>query len=185
MPRLTIVMPYVGLCVSNPCKQQVTSSRITCNTNFHLCCISCDSLEQGRMRSSSQSAQLKNLIQLTMESCSLNYFVKRAFNVHVIPSRRPYCKITYAYRYVRISLCCKTSLCVSFLRQLTTWHCSHLLPNAGRAAIDRYLLAAGPTAVNLPLQRAATEWRDGRTDIRTDARQFHRPYSAREQCQRT
>ena len=28
----------------------------------------------------------------------------------------------------------------SFLRQLTTWHCSQLLLNAGHAAIDRYLL---------------------------------------------
>jgi len=45
----------------------------------------------------------------------------------------------------------------SFLRQLTTWHCSHLLLNAvllcalllrrpAAAAVDRYSLPAGPTA---------------------------------------
>jgi len=34
---------------------------------------------------------------------------------------------------------------LSFLRPLTTWHCSPLPRSAGRAAIDRYLLPAGPT----------------------------------------
>ena len=43
-----------------------------------------------------------------------------------------------------------TSLLFSFLRQLTTWHCSQLLLSAGRATIDRYLLAAGPTVANPP-----------------------------------
>jgi len=42
----------------------------------------------------------------------------------------------------------------SFLRQLTTRHCPHLLLllTAGRPAVDRYLLAAGPTAANPPLR---------------------------------
>jgi len=40
---------------------------------------------------------------------------------------------------------------------------------AGRAAIDRYLLAAGPTAANPQLQRAAVRW-DRQTDRRTDGR---------------
>jgi len=35
---------------------------------------------------------------------------------------------------------------------LTTWH-RQLLLSAGRAAIDRYLLPAGPTATNLQLQQ--------------------------------
>jgi len=43
-----------------------------------------------------------------------------------------------------------------------------LLLTAGRAAIDRYLLAAGPTAAN-PLQRRAAGW-DRQTDARTHAR---------------
>ena len=34
-----------------------------------------------------------------------------------------------------------------YLRTLTTWHCSH--SPAAAAAIDRYLLPAGPTAANL------------------------------------
>jgi len=66
----------------------------------------------------------------------------------------------------------------SCLRQLTTWHCPHsaaattrLLVIAGRAAINLYLLRAGPTAAN-PQQRRL----DG-TDGRTDARQLHRPCS--------
>jgi len=54
----------------------------------------------------------------------------------------------------------------SFLRQLTTWHCPHSAAArrcgasaadrwpAGRAAIDRYLVATGPTAAN-PQQRRA------------------------------
>jgi len=40
---------------------------------------------------------------------------------------------------------------------------------AGRAAIDRYLLAAGPTAANPQLQRAAVRW-DRQTDRQTDGR---------------
>jgi len=69
---------------------------------------------------------------------------------------------------------------LSFLRQLTTLHCPHLLLRgraaapllltAGRAAIDRYLLAAEPTAAN-PLQRqnASDEW-DRRMHPRTPDR---------------
>jgi len=46
----------------------------------------------------------------------------------------------------------------SCLRTLTTWHCPHpaaaatarLLPTAGRAAVDQYLLPAGFTATNRP-----------------------------------
>ena len=45
-----------------------------------------------------------------------------------------------------------------------------LLLSAGRAAIGRSLLAAGPTAANLADRRPS----DG-TDGPTDARQFHRP----------
>ena len=40
---------------------------------------------------------------------------------------------------------------------------------AGRAAIDRYLLPAGPTAANLPHAAAAGEW-DRQTDGRTPYR---------------
>jgi len=55
----------------------------------------------------------------------------------------------------------------SYLRTLTTWHCPH--SPAAAAAIDRYLLPAGPTAANLQQRRAATGW-DRRTDGRpTDA----------------
>ena len=68
-----------------------------------------------------------------------------------------------------------------FLRQLTTWHCPHSAPHAaaearlllgtGRAAIDRHLLPAGPTAANPQQRRAAAEW-DRRTngDRQTDGR---------------
>ena len=38
----------------------------------------------------------------------------------------------------------------SFLRQLTTWLCSQSQLSAGRAAIDRCLPPAGPTAANPP-----------------------------------
>ena len=69
---------------------------------------------------------------------------------------------------------------------LTTRHCSHLLLSAGRAAVDRYLLAAGPTAANPPRRRAAAG--DG-ADGRTDARQFRKPcsayYASGERCRLT
>jgi len=47
----------------------------------------------------------------------------------------------------------------SFPRQLTAWHCPHLLLllTAGRPAVDRYLQAAEPTAANPPQRRAAAE----------------------------
>jgi len=51
----------------------------------------------------------------------------------------------------------------SFLRQLSTGHCSHLLLSAvlwlsaGRAAIDRYLSPAGRTAANPHERHAAGE----------------------------
>jgi len=53
---------------------------------------------------------------------------------------------------------------VQLLRMLTTWHCPIRPPIAGRAAIDRYFLPAGPTAANLQ-QRP-----DGQTYGRTDDR---------------
>jgi len=50
----------------------------------------------------------------------------------------------------------------SLQRQLKTWH---LLLSAGRAAIDRYLLAAGSTAANPPHAAAAVgRWTDWQTD---------------------
>jgi len=61
----------------------------------------------------------------------------------------------------------------SFLRQLTVWHCTHLLlllTTAARRPCSKqsiYLLAAGPTAAN-PLQRCGG--RMGRRDRRTDRR---------------
>jgi len=68
----------------------------------------------------------------------------------------------------------------SFLRQLTTWHYPHLLLRAvlrrgccrrrpaGRAVIDRYLLAAGPTAANS--QQRVCGGQMGQTNGRTDGR---------------
>jgi len=44
---------------------------------------------------------------------------------------------------------------------------ARLLLTTGRAAIDRYLLTAVPTAANPQQQRAAAGW-DRRTDRRTD-----------------
>jgi len=66
----------------------------------------------------------------------------------------------------------------SFLCQLATWNCLHLLLSATGATINRYLPAAGPTAANLPHQHVVGKWLDRWTDRRTDARQFHRPCSA-------
>jgi len=54
---------------------------------------------------------------------------------------------------------------------------ARLLLTAGCAAIDRYLLAAGPTAANPQRQRAAAGW-DRQTGGRTDARHLHRACSA-------
>jgi len=62
----------------------------------------------------------------------------------------------------------------SFLRQLITWHCPHLLLNAvllrrpAAAAVDRYLLPAGPTAANPPYAAAAVDRWDRQTDTRTE-----------------
>jgi len=81
----------------------------------------------------------------------------------------------------------------SFLRTLTMWHCLHL-PAARRAAvrraaINRYLLSAGPAAANLqqrvcccgPVLRQT----DGRVDRQTGGRaqQMHKPCSTCGQCQ--
>jgi len=76
----------------------------------------------------------------------------------------------------------------SFLRRLSTWHCSRLLSIAvlrrrcgrapGRAAIDRYFVPAGPTAANPQPRRpndATDRETDGQTDRQTDARPFRRP----------
>jgi len=59
-------------------------------------------------------------------------------------------------------VCLKTNL-FSFLRQLTTQHCSQLLLSAGHAAIDRYRLPAGPTAANPPPTAAAVDKRHRQT----------------------
>ena len=55
----------------------------------------------------------------------------------------------------------------SFLHQLTTWHCSKLLLSASRAALDQYLLPAGPTAANPPHPAAAIDRWDRQTDRQT------------------
>ena len=62
----------------------------------------------------------------------------------------------------------------SFLRQLTTWHCSHLLMNAvlprrpTTAAIDGYLLPAEPTAANPSQRHVAVDRWDRQTKRQTD-----------------
>jgi len=66
----------------------------------------------------------------------------------------------------------------SFLRQLTTWHCSQLLLSAGRAAIDRYIPPAGPTAANPPQDAAAVDGWDRQTNRRTDTVPYM-PYAMR------
>jgi len=45
---------------------------------------------------------------------------------------------------------------------------ARLLLTAGRAAVDRHLLVAGPTAANLQQRRAAAGWDNGQTDGRID-----------------
>jgi len=45
-------------------------------------------------------------------------------------------------------------------------------PSISHAAINQYLLAAGPTAANLQQQHMAAGW-----DRRTEARQLHEPCS--------
>ena len=76
----------------------------------------------------------------------------------------------------------------SFVRQLTMWHCSHLLLNTvllcamllqcpAAATIDRYLMTTGPTAANPPQRRVVAEWWDRQTD-------GHRPHHTPcEQCE--
>ena len=62
----------------------------------------------------------------------------------------------------------------SFIRQLTTWHCPHLAAavhrSAGRAVINRYLLASRPTVANPQQRRAAAGCRDRGTDGQTYGR---------------
>jgi len=55
---------------------------------------------------------------------------------------------------------------------------ARLLLATGRAAIDRYLQVAGPTAANLLQRRAAVGWdrqTDRQRDGRMNARQMHGP----------
>jgi len=72
-----------------------------------------------------------------------------------------------------------SALTCSFIRQLSMWHCSHLLLNAvlprrwAPAVVDRYLLPARRSAAN-PLHAAAAV---ERWDRQTDSRPFRRPCS--------
>ena len=67
----------------------------------------------------------------------------------------------------------------SFLRQLTTWHCRGAAAAdrrpTSRAAIDRYLLVAEPTAANPPQRMEQT---DRQTDRRTDRCIDHVPQTS-------
>jgi len=47
---------------------------------------------------------------------------------------------------------------------MALWHCPHLLLRVVHAAIDRYLLAARPTAANPPHAVAAVDSWDRQTD---------------------
>jgi len=53
--------------------------------------------------------------------------------------------------------------------------------HAAAAAIDRYVLPAGPTVANPPQAAVADEW-DRQTDIRTDTVPFRRPCFAYNAC---
>ena len=75
----------------------------------------------------------------------------------------------------------KTSLWPApYLRTLKRWHCPH--SPASAAAIDRYLLLAGPTVVNLqqrvcccgPMLEQTDGRRDGWAERRTDGRTLYR-----------
>jgi len=64
---------------------------------------------------------------------------------------------------------------LSYLRTLTTWHCPH---SPTDAAIDRYLLSAGPTGANLQQRICCCGPMLGQTDGHTDDTvPFHRPCS--------
>ena len=75
----------------------------------------------------------------------------------------------------------------SFLHQLPTWHCPHLLLHAccsmavaeHRAAIDRYLLPAGHWAANLQQWHVVSERWDRRTHRRMPDRYIEPPYTMR------
>ena len=83
------------------------------------------------------------------------------------------------WRIQRNNLCGNSDVgcCNHSSGNLLLWLLTADRRSAGHAAIDRYLLLAGPTAANLLGQRAAAGW-DRQMDRRTDDRQLHRPYLA-------
>jgi len=60
---------------------------------------------------------------------------------------------------------------------------ARLLLTAGRAAIDRYLLAAGPTAANLQQRHAVAGCDYGQTDGRMPDRCIDPAFDVMRQCQ--
>ena len=64
--------------------------------------------------------------------------------------RTPLCKLQYS-SWINLYTAHNNKSVISFVRQLTTWHCPLLLLSASRAAIDWYSVATEPTAAN-PLQ---------------------------------
>ena len=99
------------------------------------------------------------------------------------------------------SICASTNAhksVLSFLRQLTTWHCPHLAAArrctaaaadrrpAGRAAIGRYLLPPGPQQQTRSSGVRRSNGTDGQTDEQTDGRtqdSFIEPAPLCRQCQ--
>ena len=83
-------------------------------------------------------------------------------------SRRLCIQRSISERRIFISI---TVLCYSFVRRLTTRHCSTRLLLSARpppAVVDRYLLPARRAAANPPRANGGTD-----TDGRKNARQFH------------
>ena len=62
----------------------------------------------------------------------------------------------------------------SIIRQLSRWHCPHVLTQARRAAIVRYVLPRRALS-SKPTTAACEWWTDGRSDGQTCTRPLHRP----------
>ena len=88
--------------------------------------------------------------------------------------RQSHIRVRLTYMPTKVTI---TSLCPATWTYAKTWQCPHLqlcaalLPRG--AAIERYLLPAGPTAANPPHVAAAGAW-DGWTDRETNGRTPYR-----------
>ena len=139
------------------CEYEITTQLPTTNLCRILSCSNCCVSEMtSRHRSALTRTPWAVNAASGITACHINHTHISGSQLFIISMHPFTTSLTHSRDYLAQKMHSKMSV-FNFLRQLTTQHCLYLLLSASHAAIDRYLLAARPTAANQPQQRVAVK----------------------------